>query len=39
MTVKAVTTAVRQFCDPSFVPDAPVAAPEAATDAQKKTDR
>jgi N-acetylmuramoyl-L-alanine amidase len=39
MSVKAVTTALKQFCDPSFVPDAPEAAPEAATEGQKKTDR
>jgi N-acetylmuramoyl-L-alanine amidase len=39
MTVKAVTTALRQFCDPSYMPDAPAPAAGAATEAQKKTDR
>jgi N-acetylmuramoyl-L-alanine amidase len=40
MTVQAVTTAVKQYCDPSYVPSTTVAGtPGAAADARKNEDR
>jgi N-acetylmuramoyl-L-alanine amidase len=39
MTVNAVTTAVKQYCDPSFVPAAPAPIPQAATEPRRNGDR